>query len=192
MQVSFAGRAHNIGWPTVTGEGPLEPAAIAALYAQHAEELRRFVLGLCGDSHLTGDVLQATFAKAIEAGHQSREETRKAWLFRVAFNEAMAQRRRQATGRRVLHQWAEGSAGDGSQNGLTSGDELVRRETVELVRQALDELPPEQAQVVRMRIYDQKKFSEIAAELGIPLGTALGRMRIALEKLRGRLDQQQP
>jgi len=51
-------------------------------------------------------------------------------------------------------------------------------------------LPPEQQQVVRMRIYEDKTFAVIAAELGIPLGTALGRMRTALIKLRAKLEQQ--
>jgi RNA polymerase sigma-70 factor (ECF subfamily) len=35
-----------------------------------------------------------------------------------------------------------------------------------------------------MRIYEEKTFATIAEELGIPLGTALARMRAALEKLR--------
>jgi DNA-directed RNA polymerase specialized sigma24 family protein len=37
--------------------------------------------------------------------------------------------------------------------------------------------------VVRMRIYDEKKFAVIAEELGVPLGTVLSRMRAAMMKL---------
>ena len=39
-----------------------------------------------------------------------------------------------------------------------------------------------------MRIYEEKTFAVIAKELKIPLGTALGRMRAALIKLRSRLS----
>ena len=39
-----------------------------------------------------------------------------------------------------------------------------------------------------MRIYEEKKFVEIADELNIPLGTALGRMRSGLQKLRTSLE----
>jgi RNA polymerase sigma-70 factor (ECF subfamily) len=39
-----------------------------------------------------------------------------------------------------------------------------------------------------MRIYEEKTFAMIAQELGIPLGTALGRMRTALAKLRKTLE----
>jgi RNA polymerase sigma-70 factor (ECF subfamily) len=70
-----------------------------------------------------------------------------------------------------------------------SADEsLIRLEAVESVREALEELPPEQRQVVRMRIYEDKTFATIARELKIPLGTALGRMRAAMIKLKARLS----
>jgi RNA polymerase sigma-70 factor (ECF subfamily) len=163
--------------------GKLDPTLVAALYVDHGEELRRFLLGLLRDPQLAADVLQATFAKMVERGHETREDSRKAWLFRVAFHEAMAVRRRQAVGDRIIRQIA-----CRSEMATGPADEpLVRLEAVESVRQALDELPPEQRQIVRMRIYEEKTFAIIAEELNIPLGTALGRMRAALMKLRTRL-----
>jgi RNA polymerase sigma-70 factor, ECF subfamily len=168
----------------VTDEVQLEPAVVAALYAEHGAELRRFLFGVLRDEALAGDVLQATFVRLIEVGQASREETRKAWLFRVAYNEALAVRRREATGQRILERqaiWQQITAERGT------SDPLVSQETAEQVEQALQSLPSEQAQVVRMRIYEDKKFVEIAAELKIPLGTALARMRAALKKLRDRL-----
>jgi RNA polymerase sigma-70 factor (ECF subfamily) len=71
-----------------------------------------------------------------------------------------------------------------------SADEpLLRLEAVQAVRDALEQLPPEQRRVVQMRIYEEKTFARIAKELKIPIGTALGRMRAALIKLRARLDE---
>jgi RNA polymerase sigma-70 factor (ECF subfamily) len=55
------------------------------------------------------------------------------------------------------------------------------------VRAALDLLPAEQREVVKRRIHDKQKFVEIAAELQVPLGTVLTRMRAALAKLKGLL-----
>lgn len=163
----------------------IDPAAVAALYLQYGEELRRFLVGLLRDPQLAADCLQATFARAVEVGHTSREETRKAWLFRVAYHEAMAVRRREATGERIVRRvaWSrEHAAG--------SADEpLLSLEAVERVREAIDDLPPDQQQIVRMRIYEEKTFAVIAEELKIPLGTALGRMRAAMLKLRKRLEE---
>jgi RNA polymerase sigma-70 factor (ECF subfamily) len=163
----------------------LDPTEVAALYLKYADPLGRFLRGVLRDPPLANDVLQAAFAKLVEAGHTVREESRKAWLFQVAYREAMAVRRRQAVGQRVLRQVAWTKHAEGG----TREDSLIRRETIERVREAIRQLPQSQQQVLRLRIYEEKTFAEIAAELKIPLGTALGRMRTALEKLRHALPR---
>jgi len=163
----------------------LDPSQVAALYVQHGEELRRFLLGLLRDAQLAADVLQATFVKMVQKGHETQEKSRKAWLFRVAYHEAMAYRRREGVGDKVLRRVAWHSNGAGG----PADEPLLRLEAVQSVREALEHLPPEQRQVVRMRIYEEKTFATIAKELKIPLGTALGRMRAAMIKLRARLDE---
>ena len=165
--------------------GKLESAVVAALYVDHGEELRRFLIGLVRDPQLASDVLQATFTKLVERGHETQTETRKAWLFRVAYHEAMALRRRQAVGDRIYRNVAQGANGVAG----AADEPLVRLEAVEAVRAALEQLPPDQRQIVRMRMYEEKTFAVIAEELKIPLGTALGRMRTALIKLKARLDE---
>ena len=161
----------------------LDPAVVAALYAEHGEELRRFLQGVLRDGFLAADCLQATFAKLVERGHETREETRKAWLFRVAFHEAMAFRRRAAVGDKVVRN----VAWQGQTEPATAEERAIRLESVEAVKVALSGLRPEEREIVRMRIYEDKTFAVIANELRIPLGTALGRMRTALIKLRSKL-----
>jgi RNA polymerase sigma factor (sigma-70 family) len=168
------------------GETRLDSALVAALYVEHSQELQRFLLGILRDSQLASDVLQATFVKLVERGHETKPETRKAWLFRVAYHEAMAYRRRQGVGDKVLRRVAWQAPACQT----TAADvPLLQFESVQAVRQALDELPAEQRQIVRMRIYEEKTFAVIADELQIPLGTALGRMRAATIKLRATLDK---
>ena len=125
-------------------------------------------------------------AKLVERGHETKEESRKGWLYRVAYHEAMSVRRRQVVDdvarRRVA--WSGEAAGEPAES------PLLRAETVHQVRQAIEGLPAEQRQVVRMRIYEDKTFAAIAEELRIPLGTALGRMRAAMKKLRTRLERE--
>jgi RNA polymerase sigma-70 factor, ECF subfamily len=166
--------------------GKIDPAMVADLYARYGAELQRFLVGLLRDSHLAADAVQATFVKLAEYGHNSREDSRKGWLFRVAYHEAMLLRRRQAVDDAALRR----TAWDRKSVAESADAALLRAETVERVRQAIGGLSAEQQQVVRMRIYDDKTFAVIAAELGIPLGTALGRMRAAMNKLRTKLDEQ--
>ncbi|MGI8981887.1 MAG: RNA polymerase sigma factor [Pirellulaceae bacterium] len=162
----------------------LSSAVVAALYAEHGEELRRFLQGVLRDSTLAADCLQATFTKLVQRGHETREETRKAWLFRVAFHEAMAFRRRAAVGARVFRQvaWQSATAPPSAE------ERAIGLEAVDAVKAALADLRPEEREIVRMRIYEEKTFAVIAKELGIPLGTALGRMRTALIKLKTKLE----
>jgi RNA polymerase sigma-70 factor (ECF subfamily) len=162
------------------GQATFDRALLAALYAEHGAELRRFVLGVVRDPELAGDVLQATFARAIERGHTARFETIKGWLFQVAFREALTARRR----RESREQANRRLASLGLQAAERPEDGLVRQETVAAVRRALETLPDEQRRVVRARLYEDKTFAEIAEESGLPLGTVLTRMRLALEKLR--------
>jgi RNA polymerase sigma-70 factor (ECF subfamily) len=157
----------------------LDSATIAALYREHSAELRRFLVGVLRDETLAADTLQVAFVRAMEVGHTTGEESRKAWLFRVAYNEALAVRRREAVGKRILDNLTRPS-----NLGGTPESELVTREDIERVRVAIGNLPLEQREVVRKRIYEQKTFAEAAKELGVPLGTALTRMRTALAKLR--------
>lgn len=165
-------------------EKKMAPGVVAALFVEHAEELRRFLIGILRDHNTAADVLQITFAKAIERGHTAREETLKGWLFRVAFNEAIVVKRKQGVRRRAI----DAIAAEPQPDAPLPDQRLVRFEDVERVRAALETLPAEQRQVVRMRMYEGKKFAEIAAELQWPLGTVLTRMQAALKKLRKALE----
>lgn len=153
---------------------------VAALYVQHAEELRRFLTGVLRDPELAAEALQNAFAKAIEQFDTVRSESLKSWLFRVGFHEALALRRRQAAGERALARHGAETRPDEP----APEDGLIRWESVQRVRTALDGLPPEQREVVRLRIYEEKTFAAIALETGRPLGTVLTRMQAALKKLR--------
>lgn len=158
----------------------LSPDVVAQLHEQYARELLLFLTGVLRDAHLAADVVQITFSRLLEQGGQTAQETRKAWLFRVAYNEALDWRRKQARRERLLPEAASGRP-------FFASDpiaEILQGETVEQVRDAIKKLPSAQQEVVRRRMYQEQTFAEIARELRIPLGTALGRMRQAIEQLR--------
>lgn len=65
------------------------------------------------------------------------------------------------------------------------GDALLMREDEEArIRDALAQLPPEQAEVVRLSFFADKPHSAIAMELGLPLGTVKSRLRLAMARIR--------
>jgi RNA polymerase sigma factor (sigma-70 family) len=59
----------------------------------------------------------------------------------------------------------------------------LQRRSEELIARELLELPAEQEQVLRKVYMEGKSHSEVAEELGLPLGTVKSRVRLALKKL---------
>lgn len=159
--------------------GQLDPADVAQLYARHGAELKAFLMGVLRNADWATEALQSTFVKAAESGHTADPQTIKGWLFRVAYNEAMLLRRRQS----VDHRATRKIAWQANPESAAVDSEVLRQEDVERVQRGLETLSPEQRTVVRLRIYEDKTFAEIAEELGVPLGTVVTRMRAALQKL---------
>ncbi|MCJ8142591.1 sigma-70 family RNA polymerase sigma factor [Ancylobacter sp. A5.8] len=65
---------------------------------------------------------------------------------------------------------------------------LLASEREAAVRAALKALSDEQALVLRLSFFGDKAHSEIARELGLPLGTVKSRVRLALGRLRTLLE----
>ena len=72
---------------------------------------------------------------------------------------------------------------------VATDEAVVQNLEAERVRNALDKLPPAQQEVITLAYYGGLSQSEIAARLGQPLGTVKTRARLALQKLREELRQ---
>jgi RNA polymerase sigma-70 factor (ECF subfamily) len=57
------------------------------------------------------------------------------------------------------------------------------------LRIAMRELPPDQIAVIEASFFADKPHSQIAAELGIPLGTVKSRLRLAMARLRAAMGE---
>jgi RNA polymerase sigma-70 factor, ECF subfamily len=164
----------------------LAPEEIAALYSLHGEELRQFLRALLRDDSLAADALQTTYARLLERGHESSEGRRRSWLFQVAYREAMLLRRKAKTRQNAQDRLVQNA------NAKPVDDRpetrIDRQEQLARLRRAIDGLPETQRQVLELKIYEERTFREIAEQLGIPLGTALARLRAATLRLRRDLD----
>lgn len=170
---------------------PIDRAKVEAVYELHVSSLERFLLGVLRNEAAAADALQTTFIRLLEKGHLVQQEgSIKAWLFRVAFNEAMLIRRRESIGRKHAESIAwklelRASADKGNDERISqSVHHAIQQEDIQQVREALQRLPEPQRIVVEKRIYEGLKFREIADELDVPLGTVLARMQAGLKKLK--------
>ena len=171
---------------------PLLPAEVNDLYDRYAAVVQAFLIGVLRDLDLAAEALQNTFRRLLESGHTARRESIKGWLFKVAYHEAMALRRRAAVDGRALSRYGAFWASRSEPETAASPQEqqVISSEDVIRLRQALGELPAEQRWGVERRIYHEETFAVIAAELGVPLGTVLTRMRLAMQQLERSLKRE--
>jgi RNA polymerase sigma-70 factor (ECF subfamily) len=157
--------------------------ALEDLFERHEAPLYCFLLGILRDTHQAEDALQETFVRALERLDGVDPDHLRGWLFTVAYHQAMLARRQGASRRRVVVAGdapVEGACdpGAGPLDRAEQGDDARR------LRDLLERLPPQQREVIRQRVYEGKKFREIAQALDCPLNTALARMHEGLKRLR--------
>jgi RNA polymerase sigma-70 factor (ECF subfamily) len=181
-----------------------DETALASLYQRYAGLVYAVALRIVGDRHLAEEVLQDAFLRCWDevAQFDPARGRLSSWLLGVARHRAIdLLRSRQHQAR--LHEreslppadhleaggpgWAAG--GDGSPGpygpqgpaGPSSDDLVLLRETVS---QAMDGLPLPQRQAIALAYFGGLTQSEIAALLGVPLGTIKTRIRDGMERLR--------
>lgn len=116
-------------------------SAVDYLYGRYADDVQRFVQSIVHDHHAAEDVTQDVFARLVRIirRYEERDVPFAAWLMRVARNAALDHLRR----RRVLP-IEEVRVADG-------GDPEVDPERADSVRQAFEELPDDQREVLVLR-----------------------------------------
>jgi RNA polymerase sigma-70 factor (ECF subfamily) len=155
-----------------------DAAALEELLRRYEEPLFRFLYGVLRDHHAAEDALQETFVQALRSLEGVRPEGIRSWLFTVAYQQAALWKRRRRNWPALLAEDVDLPAP------AAPGEEMEQVEESLWVRQSLRLLPAVQQEALRARYYEGKKFREIAASLGCPLGTVLARLHAGLKKLR--------
>jgi RNA polymerase sigma-70 factor (ECF subfamily) len=168
-----------------------EPAALDRLVETYSPRVFGLLYRLTDSRDAAEDLLQETFLRVVRVIDQYRHVGKfEPWLFRIAANLARDRARRF-----VRHgqpgSLEESSAGDPPaatrSNSADPADGLVQRETEERVTASLQRLSDGEREVLLLRHYSGLSFRDIAALLGVPLGTALARAHRGLRRLRQEL-----
>lgn len=157
-----------------------DSSALEPLFIRYEGPVFRFLFGVLKDHHAAEDALQETFVQAIRYADTVAPDAFRGWLFTVAHRQAMLLKRKE----KRLPAQADDSVLL-TLIGNASGDNAVDRvDDGRRVRKLLGLLPAPQRAVIVARMFEGKKFREVAAALGCPLNTALARMHEGLKKLR--------
>lgn len=150
--------------------------------------LLRLAYSWCHSCTLADDLVQDTFAKALERHEQLRDpQALFGWLCSILANcwHDHLRRRKDIADIDAIdeHELADSSCPE---------DDCLQNEIVRRVRQAVAGLPVGQREVVTLVDLEELPYAEVAAILDIPIGTVMSRLSRARAALRDTLREQPP
>ena len=169
-----------------------ETQAFCQLAAQHERRLLQQATGLARDSGAAEDLVSETLVEAWRSLARFNGSCRfRTWLFAILLHRHQ-KHLRHARCRPVS--LASLPAAEADQHRQTQGnlpatepsplDEAIRKDAVEILRQAVESLSEKHRQVLLLRFFEDASLSEIATLLDCSLGTVKSRLHYALEELR--------
>jgi RNA polymerase sigma-70 factor (ECF subfamily) len=162
--------------------------ALGEVYDRHASAAMAVALRIVADREGAEDLVHDAFVaiwQKIDRFDPARGSLR-SWIVTIVRNRAIDRLR----GTRSSIEIGEADERSLLRSGPnpTWESAMARLGSIQL-RAALDELPTEQRQAIELAYFGGRTYREIATLTGVPLGTANGRLRLALARLRERLSQ---
>jgi RNA polymerase sigma-70 factor (ECF subfamily) len=164
-----------------------DDGALGECYDQFASFVYGLVLRVVRDTRAAEDISQDVFLGLWEnpSAFDPDKGALRTWLGTLAHRRAVDYVRREEARRRrdevVLSRIS--SPPDVEEMALA----LM---TAERVRDALESLPPEQHEAIRLAYFEGKTYREVAIAMNIPEGTAKSRLRLALRRVAGTLESE--
>jgi len=149
-------------------------------FQQHAPFLRALARRLAGDQFAAEDLIQETYVEA-SGGEPRAKHGWLPWLSGILRNRAA--RRIRTDSRRRSREQVVAQVSDAPDAASVAGKLDVARRLL----QHVEALGADYREVVFLRFYDDLQPKQIAAKLGLPVGTVKTRLARALAKLRERL-----
>ena len=157
---------------------PIESATFSAIFRATAAPLVLYARQWL-DRGEAEDVVQEAFIRLLEQRHMP--ENARAWLFRCVRNGAISRQRAHQRRRRREQQLAQTR----SDWFLPDADAALNAAAVQ---DALQHLPPDQREIVVLRIWGQMTLQEIADLTGIAMSTVHRQYQSALVQMRRAME----
>lgn len=154
-----------------------DESALVAIMDRYGAAIMAFSARLVGDRYLAEEITQDTMLKVWQqAGSFRMDGHLRAWLFRVARNNAIDYMRKK---RPVMEELGPSMPS----NGLRPEREAERTWLAGELGASLVELPLAYREVIVLRYFHQMGYHEISQILQIPVGTVKSRISYALNRL---------
>ncbi|MEH6406868.1 MAG: sigma-70 family RNA polymerase sigma factor [Leeuwenhoekiella sp.] len=169
-----------------------EETALSELIKRHQQRIYSFIYSKVYDKDITEDIFQDTFIKVIRTlkrGGYNEEGKFLPWVMRIAHNLVIDHFRRNNRMPKFDNSGEFSIFSVLSDSSLNAEKQIIKDQVEIDVRRLIEELPDDQKEVLKMRMYKEMSFKEIADNTGVSINTALGRMRYALINLRKVIDK---
>jgi len=154
--------------------------------SKHGPGVWKTVYRLLGNEADAADCFQETFMCALEVSRQQRVRNFSALLARVATSRAINRLRQRTRESQRNGEPADWAMVAGSNPGPF--EQVQARELAAKLREALAELPPQEAEAFCLRCFSDMSYRQIAKELGIKTNAAGILLHRARTKLRNSLE----
>jgi RNA polymerase sigma-70 factor, ECF subfamily len=177
--------ANTTGVPDAFWRDPVEraksdPAAFGQLYDRYAGQIYRFVRARVRDEGLAEDITAEVFLSALRniKSYQDQGRPFSCWLYRIAVNAVASHYRSQRSPLPIEEQL------DLASPRPDPLDEVVGRERIRTVWEAVDRLPPQQRAAMILKFSEDLTMEEVGAVLGKSPAAAKLLIYRAVQKLR--------
>ena len=171
-----------------------QEGALAQLYDRYNRLVFSLALAIINDRAVAEEITLDVFMRVWQKAGTYRPDQAKVstWLTHIARHHAIDVLRRQSVrADQYAVEWEEASPKqETSENNPQESTESAQQR--QRVQAALDQLPEEQKQALIMAYFHGYTQSEIADLLKQPLGTIKTRLRLAMQKLRDFLREEEP
>ena len=176
----------------------MDAETFAGLIARAGDKAYNFAYRLAGNDQDARDLVQESFARALEhAGAYDQTRPFDSWLLRILHNVFLDSMRRHSHSRTVSLDapapvedagWADLLPGDEP----SAADELILKESVDLLQRALARLPTTYRSAIALCDIEGLSYEDIAKVMEIPVGTVRSRIhqgRVLLRKAYEELER---
>jgi RNA polymerase sigma-70 factor (ECF subfamily) len=166
-----------------------DTAAFGELVRRHQDRLYNTVYRLVENSEDALDVVQEAFLNAYQSlGSFKGDSLFFTWLYRIAVNTAISLKRKKRVLARIPDRNGENGLEPADQSDLNQpGHAMERAEEERKLHRALNRL--EHRVVLVMKELEGHKYDDMAATLGVPIGTVRSRLHRARLELRELLER---
>lgn len=167
-----------------------DPRRFGVLYERYYRQIFLFVYKRTSDEDVCADVVSQVFLKALSSlpKYQYKGVPFSAWLYRIASNEVNQHYRNQKGERTVSIDQTQIDRVLAMVDENPKEDEATRSRFVKVMLESIQEMKPDEVQIIELRFFEQRPFKEISFILGITENNAKVKMYRILERLRKRLQ----